>query len=142
MSLCDGPAMDIDLLDVDVQHLGVGEGSHCEGLVDLPEVDVVGLQSREFKQTLDGIGRRDGEVHGVDSGVREVNHAGQRLQVVLLHLLLAHEDKGNTSVVGFGGVGGRKDTILLEGRAEGGDLRLVVAFLLLILADLNGRYLF
>src|SRR5262245_9962273 len=117
----DRPAVDVDVVLFDAEHAHRVEGDRGEGLVDLPEVDVLGALADLLQRLLGGVGRgfrQVGEVVG-DRAVGE--HASQRRAAFLLRPLGGGDDYRPSPVVDprrvAGGVGG----VLATDRPQAGE---------------------
>ena len=122
----DRAAVDVDLVLVDAEHPHRVERDRGEGLVDLPEVDVVGRLADLLQRELRRLGRRPrqvGEVVG-DGPVGE--HRGERLVAVGARPLLRGDDHRAGAVVDARGVARRvggvvaADARQLRQRLDGG----------------------
>ena len=131
----DGAAVDVDLFGVDAEDLHVGEGDDGEGLVDLVEVDVLGLEAGVLDGLGDGEGGGDGEALGLALGVAPAEDLGDGLEAELLELGLGDEDDGGGAVVDGGGVGGGDGAVRLEGGPHGLELGLVEVLDLVVAVD-------
>jgi len=84
----------------------------------LPQLDVLGLQPCAGERLLDGIRRRDGELHRVARRVAEVAEPGQDRASLALRPLFGHEHHRRRAVVDGAGVRRGDGPVLLERRFE------------------------
>src|SRR3954471_16241457 len=108
----DGAAVDVDPLLVDAEHADRVQRHGRERLVDLPQVDVAGLQAGLLERQLRRVGGRAGEVgefvgHG---GLRD--DRGQHLLALAVGPLVGGDDDRAGAVVDPGRVAGRVRAVL------------------------------
>src|SRR5262245_61131874 len=94
MPQCDGAAVDVDLLGIDVHRLQVAQHDRREGLVDLDEVDVVERHAGALEH-LPGDVDRAGEHHGrLRADVGKGLDLGARLEAAAAAGLLVADQDG------------------------------------------------
>lgn len=128
----DGPSIDIDSLNIQVQQLEVGEYGDCECLADFEVLDLGKLHADVLQEGLDGFGRGDAEVNGFSACVCVAYNSGQGLEIVFLELILTHEHQGAARIVDLRGVGCRHNPGLAEHGLQKPDLLLDVPFVLVV----------
>ncbi len=117
----DGAAVDVDLVLVDPEHADRVQRDRSERLVDLPQVDVLGLQAGLLERDLGGVRRRAREVGEVVGDLRLGDDRGQRLLAVALGPLVAGQHERAAAVVDARRVAGRVGAVLHEDRRELGE---------------------
>src|SRR6185369_564840 len=100
----DGAAVDVQAVHRDAQLVGAIEHLHGEGLVELPQVDVVDAEA----QTLEHLGHRehrtDAHLVGLAARDGEAEEAAQRLEALALGERIAHHDAGAGAVAELAGI--------------------------------------
>ena len=116
----DGAAVDVDLAGVDLQRAGARHGDAGERLVDLPQIDVLGLQPFAREELVRGFGRAqvEGGVGAGDDG--SPDHLGERLEARLSRSRGRGQDPGGRAVRQLGRVARRDRPPAREGGREGG----------------------
>lgn len=133
----DGTTADVDLGAVEAEDLLGGNGDDGEGLVELPEGDVLLGDAGVLEGDGDGEGGGGGEVDGGSGGVSVAEDLGEGLEAVLLDSLARGEDDGGGTVVDGRGVGGGDSAVLLEDGADATELVLEELGEVLVLVDDN-----
>ena len=122
MALGAGAAVDVDLVVGDVESVHGQQGDHCEGLVDLEQVDVLDRPVELLHQLVDGAHRGDGEFAGVLGVGAVAQHARQGLGAEAIRCCLAGQDQRRGAVGDGAGVGRGDGALLGEGGAQRADL--------------------
>ena len=119
----DGAAVDVDVIGGQAQ-LGVDRGSlRGKGLVQLEQVDVLGLQAGLLQGLTDGGDGAGAHQSGIDAHRTGGDDLGHGLQAVGLDELAGGHDDGGSAVVDAGGVaGGDRAAVALKGGLQLGQL--------------------
>ena len=118
----DGTAVDVDPVGVDPQHPDRVQSDRGEGLVDLPEVDVLGLQPHLGQRLLCRLGRRPRQVGKVVGHLRLGDDRRQRGPLIALSPFVARKHKRPSAVVDAGRISGGVRAALAERRGQLGQL--------------------
>src|SRR5579883_1554294 len=94
----DGAAIDIVFRGIDAEPVAAIERLHGEGLVQLPEIDVVDLEAMPLEQLGHGEDRADAHLVGLAAGDDHAAIDPQRLEPALLRELSIHEHAGGRTV--------------------------------------------
>ena len=94
----DGAAIDVEDVVVDAQPVAAVERLHGEGLVELPQVDVVDAQAVTLQQPGYGEGRADAHLVGLTASHGEAADGAQRLKPALLGEPGVHHHAGRGTV--------------------------------------------
>ena len=86
----DRAAVDVEPVHRDAELVAAVEHLHREGLVQLPQVDVVDRQAQALEHLRHREHRADAHLVGLAAGDREAEEAAERLQAALLGELLVH----------------------------------------------------
>ena len=137
----DGATTRVDNGTLETEDLLVGLDDSGEGLVELPDCNLVLGDTSTLESELNGLGGRNGEVDGIHGGISRADDLGKNPRVLaeLLRERLVADDKSTGTIVEGGGVGGSHGTgaITDEGRLEGGNLlKLDIVVALIDLDDL------
>ena len=112
-------AAHVHLRRVQLEELVVGDGDHREGLVDLPEVDVVRLEASSCSSSLlmASAGAMVNST-GLRAACGVAGDAAEDRPALRLGALRAHQHQRRRAVVDRRGVGGGDGAVLLEDRLE------------------------
>ena len=100
----DGAAVDIDLLHVEAQLAGHGDGLGGKGLVGLHQINVLDLKARLAHGLTAGGHGADTHDLGIHAAVAPAHQLGHGLEAVLLHGLLGGQNNGGRAVVDAAGL--------------------------------------
>src|SRR5437763_2918089 len=110
----DGPAIDVDPVGIDAEHPDRVQGDRRERLVDLPQLDVLGLEPSLLERLPGGLAGRPSQVREVVGDLRLGDDRRERGSVVALGPLVAREDERAASVVDARGISGGVRAVLDE----------------------------
>src|SRR5947199_7404284 len=114
----DRAAVNVDLVFIDVEHADRVDCDRGKGLIDLPEVDVLGALADLFQRLLSGVGRSFGQVGEVVGNGAVGKDAGQRRATFLFRPIFGDDDDRAGAVVDPWGVTGSVGGVLATDRAQ------------------------
>src|SRR5271165_612909 len=102
----DRAAVDVELVVVDTELVAAVDHLHGEGLVELPEADVVHLEAVGLEELRNGEHRPDAHLVWIAAGDRDAAIDPERRQVALARELRLHQHAGARAVGKLRGVAG------------------------------------
>mmetsp|Transcript_8959 Transcript_8959/g.27159 ORF Transcript_8959/g.27159 Transcript_8959/m.27159 type:complete len:257 (-) Transcript_8959:856-1626(-) len=114
----DGPSVDVHPSQIKPELLARVEGLGGEGLVDLEQVDVRGLQAGSLDSLWDGNGGADSHDGGVDSNRAEGPEGSENWKPPALGLAPLHQQRGGGAVGDLRRVSGGGAPLGVEGRLQ------------------------
>ncbi len=115
----DRAAVDVELVVVDAEPVAAVDHLHGEGLVQLPEADVVDLEAVRLEELRHGEHRADAHLVRIAAGDRDAAIDAERREVALARELRLHQHAGAGAVGKLRGVAGGDEGAGLQLLAAG-----------------------